>query len=509
MSCGRSDRVELDAFLLGQAGDAETEAFRAHYPTCSECAAAVASWMALEDAVRDVVADSESVLPGHPEPEDLAQYAERAERMGERAMQIETHLTGCARCAGELRMIRGFDPAQFATGGVAMPARVRAQAEVDGDLLGSLRALVTGLAERIRSIEWLSPAPAFALAVVILAGLWFSGALARFGDSAAERSGPQLVERAAPPEAPALPTPAPEPALQSEEQLAPQPSAEAPESLAQQPRSEPAPELIPHPAPMPPPLPGPAPAPTQLAAAAPEQRAVEAAPVRETAEEPPAPVPAPAPPGRSGSDDEILLASVDSLPPPDYAMPGGSDSVAWMRQFGAVRSAPGDAHVLARAPGDHTGLTLSSRPRLWWSLDAKTELPIQLTIVDAEAIDPIVRVELPGPHAAGLHAFDLDGQGVELVPGVDYRWFVSIVVDPDRPSRNPVSAGSLRVAGASDARRGAVSGADASLRGNKLAELGLWYDAFDFYASLAAAHPEVERLAAYRDRLAEAAGRSR
>lgn len=66
-----------------------------------------------------------------------------------------------------------------------------------------------------------------------------------------------------------------------------------------------------------------------------------------------------------------------------------------------------------------------------------------------------------------------------------------------------MSAGSLRVAGQDDARRATLSAAEASSRGNRSAELGLWYDAFDFYASLAAAHPEVERLATYRDRLAE------
>jgi hypothetical protein len=174
-----------------------------------------------------------------------------------------------------------------------------------------------------------------------------------------------------------------------------------------------------------------------------------------------------------------------------------------MRQFGAVRAAPGAAKVRARAPGDHTGLTLSPTPRLWWALDQSTDLPIQITIVDGDAIDPLLRVELPGPHAAGLHAFDLAQHGGELAPGVDYRWFVSIVVDPDRPSRNPVSAGSLRVAASSDARRETLSSALPSSRGNAFAELGIWYDAFDFYASLAAAHPEVERLATYRDQLSD------
>jgi hypothetical protein len=176
-----------------------------------------------------------------------------------------------------------------------------------------------------------------------------------------------------------------------------------------------------------------------------------------------------------------------------------------MRQFGAVRAAPSEARVALRAPTDHVGLTLSRSPRLWWALDRATEHPVQLTIVDGEAIDPLVRVELPGPHAAGLHVFDLAQHGATLAPDVDYRWFVSVVVDPDRPSRNPVSAGALRVVGPSDPRRAKGESADTPARGNELAALGLWYDAFDFYATLAAAHPEVERIATDRDRLAEGA----
>ncbi|MBY0397036.1 MAG: DUF928 domain-containing protein, partial [Thermoleophilia bacterium] len=242
------------------------------------------------------------------------------------------------------------------------------------------------------------------------------------------------------------------------------------------------------------------PAPVELAEAerVPAEKRIPPTPTPRTPKQTPAPAPAP-----EAKPDEVLLAAVSALPPPDYAPPAGGVSLVWMRQFGAVRSAPSEARVAARAPRDHTGLTLSSSPRLWWALDKATEHPIQITIVDGESIDPLVRTLLPGPHTAGLHAFDLAKHGAKLSPGVDYRWFVSIVIDPDRPSRNPVSAGSLRVAGEGDARRATVSSADASSRGNRFAELGLWYDAFDFYASLAEAHPDVERLATYRDRLAE------
>lgn len=172
-----------------------------------------------------------------------------------------------------------------------------------------------------------------------------------------------------------------------------------------------------------------------------------------------------------------------------------------MRQFGAVRAGPTSVTIETRAPEGYAGLTLSASPQLWWSVSGDTDVPIQITVVDESAVDPLLRVEFPEPHSAGLHAIDLAQHGVKLEPGVDYRWFVSLLVGPDRPSRNPVAAGALRVIPESDSRRAAAEQTIASERGHTLARLGLWYDAYNFFATLSLAHPDAEPLAQYRDRL--------
>lgn len=488
MRCGRADRVELDAFLLAAAGDETVDEFREHYPHCEDCSAVVADWMTLDGALREIMAETGERTSAHPEPEDLASYAEaparKGGRLGEKAMQIQNHVAACASCANELKLIAGFDPAMFGPRSEAMPAVARDRKSAEAGFFDSLREALAGLVESLRGFDLMSPAPALAMALIVLAGIWLSGAFDGFGAGRPESNAPQMVERTAP-EANA-PSPVPDPdSGASELAAAPEPKSKTdvtPDHAGEQP-------------------------PVELAQGA-EQPGAEAMPTRKPPFTPPIPKAASeggGAPEATQARDEVLLAAVTELPPPSYATPAGAESLVWMRQFGAVRAAPNDLRVLARAPGNHTGLTLSRTPRLWWALDQPTDLPIQITIVDGDAIEPLVRVELPGPHAAGLHAFDLAKQGAELSPDVEYRWFVSIVVDPDRPSRNPVSAGSLRVAGASDGRRQSVGTADASARGNKFAELGLWYDAFDFYASLAQAHPEVERLATYRDRLVEVA----
>ena len=46
MTCGKAFEVDLAAFLL-EPRSGEWDAFRAHYPSCPECAAEVAAWTTL------------------------------------------------------------------------------------------------------------------------------------------------------------------------------------------------------------------------------------------------------------------------------------------------------------------------------------------------------------------------------------------------------------------------------------------------------------------------------
>lgn len=147
----------------------------------------------------------------------------------------------------------------------------------------------------------------------------------------------------------------------------------------------------------------------------------------------------------------------------------------------------GKPRVTVLAPRDHVGLTASAHPRLYWQLSETTATRIELTVVDDDAIEPLIELGLPGPVAAGLHALDLGALGVALEPDKTYRWFVAVVHDPRRRSRDELAEGAIerieakRDRGA-DATSGAASGdrAAAALRSASLesARAGLWYDAF-------------------------------
>ncbi len=164
------------------------------------------------------------------------------------------------------------------------------------------------------------------------------------------------------------------------------------------------------------------------------------------------------------------------------------------RIFGATRGrVDGEPAVLALVP-DHVGYTTSRQPTLFWYLSKTTSRPITLTLIDTRSIKPILHVKLGQPAQSGVQMIKLKDYSLSLEEAVQYRWFVSLVVDPDSPSRDVVTGGvieyldpklvSLDEASACQDRQDKVC---------RYAEAGLWYDA------LAAASEQIT--AAPKDKL--------
>jgi len=475
MSCRRATQIDAEEFLMDSAAP-ELESFRAHYPTCPDCAAVVARWSAFDLALRDLLGPDGSSPSSHPEPERLVEFLADPETMGGEAMQIESHLEGCAACRAELSVLRRFDaeaPVSIPASGErgiadSRPRDERRRTSIEKGWRGRLR----GFFESLSPAEGIERAAVAALAIFMLAiGVWWIRLPKHETPQPAEpTSTPRLVEQTAPKPPGGDPSgESPKPAQLAGEGLDPSSQAEAPVRHAREQEAE---------------------EPTEEGA----ERIAGTPQEEEQPEE-----------SEARLDDEILIAALTELPSPTYQAPAGMESLGWMRQFGAVRAGPSVATVETAAPIDHTGLTLSTSPRLWWRLSTDTPHTIQITIVDEVSIDPLLRLELPGPHEAGPHSIDLGEQSLELEPDVDYRWFVSLLVDPDRPSRNPVSAAALRVLPENDSRRTAAAQALPAERGHTLARLGLWYDSYDFFASLAQTHPDRAPLIRYRERMMEVA----
>jgi hypothetical protein len=536
MSCNRAQQIDIDAFLVDSTAP-ELAEFRDHYPGCADCSATVADWSALGLALRsmsgptrssDASAFGESAdLSLHPDPWDLEMLIDPPSMTSE-LVTAAAHVETCGHCQSEMRLLRAFDASELAAAHALGASSKDVDVREASSILISIRSFFGSLA------SGLQPATLAGLGVAALAvaGIWWSGGFAgMLGDSADSNadvrvvenpvtppSKPSAEERLAPESiAPAATIPgrprvvedageayaAVDPALFTSE-VTPD-ALDASESVDDRveqdlsPDQQPVPEME---------APGSQDVPTEMLAEVQLDVVPEVAPtpqtrdpISDTRELQEEVLPEALP--QSIEREEIMLAALTELPLPSYGAPAGVNATHWARNFGAVRGR-NDVSVDSRAP-DHVGLTLNAAPSLWWSLDSDSDAPLQVTIVDEDAIEPILRVELAGPHRTGLNSISLTEHGVELKPGVEYRWFISVLLDPDRPSRNPVSGGVIQVVGPDDDRRVAVAAVEDARRGHLLAELGIWYDAYDFFASLAEAHPEIEALERHRDRLQELA----
>lgn len=120
MTCRAFPDIDLASYVAAPSGD-EWTAFRDHYPTCAECAASLAEWVPLEDALREIAAD-------HPDDDALLAYTTDGGSLdAESRQRIDAHLEGCAPCRDALTAFRNVQPALSTSAASASPATARAR----------------------------------------------------------------------------------------------------------------------------------------------------------------------------------------------------------------------------------------------------------------------------------------------------------------------------------------------------------------------------------------------
>jgi hypothetical protein len=190
--------------------------------------------------------------------------------------------------------------------------------------------------------------------------------------------------------------------------------------------------------------------------------------------------------------------AVSSAPPlyqlPKVGKPRG--------RIGGGRRGPiqGVAELHALAP-DHVGQTTSAQPTLYWYLAEPVAegVALELTLIDATSVDPLLDRRLPRPERAGLQRVSLAEYRIALEPGQEYQWSIAAVPDPEDHAKDVVASGWIervpapagiqeRLAAAGPVDAPAVYGA-----------AGLWYDMLDAAYERVRANPEA---ATYREQLA-------
>jgi hypothetical protein len=172
--------------------------------------------------------------------------------------------------------------------------------------------------------------------------------------------------------------------------------------------------------------------------------------------------------------DQKKTTVTDSTPvykPPLRGSPGG-------RVGGGTRGASLEASVsLSVLVPDHVGLTLQSQPHLYWFISRKPTQPIEFTLTEKDAVKPVLEVRLKPLEKPGIQCIRLADHGVQLRENVPYKWFVAVVTDPNRRSKDILSGGMIEFLRASADLSAKLGRTPKAKQPFVLAEEGIWYDA--------------------------------
>lgn len=158
--------------------------------------------------------------------------------------------------------------------------------------------------------------------------------------------------------------------------------------------------------------------------------------------------------------------------PPRRGAPG-------RRMSGGTRTSGTNTTVVIVLTPETMGLTIRAQPTLYWYLSENVAKHVILTVVDENAIDPIVEATLAPPAQPGIQALDLASLGVRLEPEQHYEWEIALLDPSGDRHRDVYARGAIeRVEPSADLRAKLATGSPLE-RAKALAEAGIWYDAMD------------------------------
>lgn len=193
-------------------------------------------------------------------------------------------------------------------------------------------------------------------------------------------------------------------------------------------------------------------------------------------------------PGEAQAKAPATTVALPIYKPPLRGAPGG-------RVGGGTRGSGREVFVLSVLAPDHSGLTVSDQPSLYWFISSVTSSPVEVTVMDPRATEPVLETRIPPPVQPGVHHFRLADHGVRLSPGVPYRWYVAVVLDSGRRSKDVLAGGAIERVELPEELRAKLTRAGKAELPFLYAEAGLWYEALTAISELieAAPHDSVLR----------------
>ncbi len=190
-------------------------------------------------------------------------------------------------------------------------------------------------------------------------------------------------------------------------------------------------------------------------------------------------------PTQPGSQGQT--AGIPVYKPPLLGAPGG-------RVGGGTRGPARDMFLLSALAPNHTGITATDQPSLFWFISGVTPYPVEVTVVDPQGADPILEKRIPPPSQPGVQRIRLADYSVSLATGVTYRWFVAVVPDPARRSKDILAGGTIQRVEPSQELKSKIAQAAKTDLPFLYAEAGLWYDAVTAISELIEAAPQDQAL---------------
>lgn len=157
-------------------------------------------------------------------------------------------------------------------------------------------------------------------------------------------------------------------------------------------------------------------------------------------------------------------------------------------------------NIFVYAPRN-TGRTTQEQPTFYWYLSQPTKLDVVITLIEDQGIQPLLETKV-NPSGAGVQRFRLADYGAKLKPGIKYQWFVTVVPDQQRRSRDVIAAGTIeRVPPPSG-----LQGASQKDLARIYAQSGVFYDALSTVSNAIEGSPRDRRLQQERSSLLEKEG---
>ncbi len=176
---------------------------------------------------------------------------------------------------------------------------------------------------------------------------------------------------------------------------------------------------------------------------------------------------------------------------------------------GSSRGTGTDLCALSLIAPDHVGLTEQKQPSFYWFMSGPTKDRIEFTLIDNQAIEPLLEINLGTQIEPGVHKISLADHGINLIPGKQYWWFVALVPDPGHRSKDIIAGAAIEYIEPPEELTEILIHAGKAKVPHVYADRGIWYDAISSMSDMITNDPDNITLRKQRSLLMEQVGLQR